>query len=87
MDYSDWRYHQITQKKSTYQSWYKHHKPILKYMYDGFIEICKNEGLPIQKSVESEKDFYRMIYEESTGEKIDKQDYMEFYPEEFSDSK
>lgn len=83
MSSSNWQYHQVSEKKNTYQVWFHHHKPILKYMYDGFIDICKREGLAIQKSRESEKDFYRMIYEESNGEKIDKRDYMAFYPDEF----
>jgi hypothetical protein len=38
--------------------------------------------MPIQRSIESRKDFYRMMYEESNGVLVDKRDYLSFYPEE-----
>lgn len=78
----DWRYQQLSQKKSSFETWLKHHQPILDYIYIGFLDLCSQRGLPIERSFESRKDFYRMMYEECNGELIDKKDYIPFYPEE-----
>jgi hypothetical protein len=82
MDEKEWRYQQLAKKKSSFERWLKHHQPILDYMYLGFLELCSQRGLPIEKTIESRKDFYRMMYEECNGELIDKKDYISFYPEE-----
>ena len=74
-------YQKRAEKLSSYQTWFQHHEPILQSLYLQFLDICNEKGLPIEKSFESRKDFYRMMYEESNGKLIDKKDYLSFYPE------
>ena len=82
MEEKDFRYQQLAKKKSSFETWFKHHQPMLDYIYHGFLELCSQKELPIERSVESRKDFYRMMYEECNGELVDKKDYIPFYPEE-----
>ncbi len=82
METREWRYQELTKKKSSFEVWLKHHLVLLEYLYDVFLQTCIEHEMIIERSIESRKDFYRMMYEESNGELIDKRDYLSFYPEE-----
>ncbi len=82
MENREWRYQELSKKKSSFELWLKHHTPLLEYLYDVFLQTCIEHEMPIERSIESRKDFYRMMYEESNGELVDKRDYLSFYPEE-----
>ena len=66
-------------KRKSYKLWLNHNKDVLEFLYNKFLDICEEKNFKIIEDDSTESDFYKMMYEESTGELMDKNYFSDFF--------
>ncbi len=66
-------------KSKSYQLWLNHNKEVLDFLYINFLEICEDNDFKLIEDDNTKSEFYKMMYEESTGELLNKNYFSDFF--------
>ncbi len=62
-------------EKINFDIWYKHHEPFLEDIYYDFVYICENNNIKLFNNSSTKQNFYKMLYNTSSGILVDKWDF------------
>lgn len=63
----------------SFDEWFNYNKPVLDHLFIKLYLTCEEYGIHLTNDEESYKNFYLMMYNESTKEIVDRELYSEFF--------
>jgi hypothetical protein len=68
----------------SFDEWIKYNKPVLKHLFNQLSITCEEYGIHLINDKGAYRNFYLMMYNESTKEIVDRELYSEFFQQKFN---